>query len=130
MGGGAAGGGVGAGVSPDGVISPPDPSPSVSRNEANFGLLRSFLITYSLNPFRRAGWLSTTSRSCSFGSCSSAPKLAGAVNLAQRLKPSHKEPFVQIFLTMSRENKVVVTKLIRFLYVVTAWMTCTANGKI
>lgn len=110
---------VGVGVDTAGST----PSPSVSRNEANFCLFLSFLITKSRNPSRRLGCLSTTSRSCSFGSCSSAPKLAGEVILAQRIKPSQSCGFVQTFFTISREKRVVDTKLTRFLYVPTAWIT-------
>lgn len=103
------------------AISPP--SPNVSRNEANFCLFRSFLITKSRSPSRRLGCLSTTSRSCSLGNCKSAPKLTGEVILAQRMKPSQSCGFVQTFLTISREKSVVATKLIKFLYVVTACIT-------
>lgn len=56
------------------------------------------------------GWFSSMSLSWSLGSCNSAPKLAGAMTLAQCIKPFHSCGFVQIFLVMSREKRVVEMK--------------------
>lgn len=45
------------------------------------------------------------------------------MSFAQRMKPSQRCGFVQIFLVISRESSVVETKPRSERYVVTAWMT-------
>lgn len=104
----------------DGVWSS---SPKRSKNPATRALFPAFLVTYSRNPDFKLGCLSTSSRSCSFGSWRSAPKLAGAITFAHRINPSHKWGFCHIFFVIRRESKVVETNATSDLYVVTAWMT-------
>ena len=84
-------------------------SPRISRKPAPRALFGAFFTTKSLKPAFRLGCLSTSSRSWSFGSCSSALKLAGAIALAHRMKPSHKGGFIQIFFVIKRDSNVVET---------------------
>lgn len=108
------------GVDDDGVGSS---SPKRSKNPATRALFPAFFVTYSRRPDFRLGCLSTSSRSCSFGSWRRAPKLAGAITLAHRMNPSHKWGFCHIFFVIKRESRVVDTNATSDLYVVTAWIT-------
>lgn len=85
-------------------------SPMISKRPATRALLDPFFITNSRRPDFRLGCLSTKSRNCSLGSWSKAPNEAGAISLAQRMKPSQSCGLVQTFLVMSRERRVVETK--------------------
>ena len=96
----------------------------MSRKPATRALFVPFLTTNSRSSALRLGCFSTTSRSCSLGSCRSAPNDCGAMSFAQRMKPSQSGGFVQIFFVISRESSVVETKPRSERYVVTAWMTC------
>ena len=87
-------------------------------------LFPDFFMTYSLRPDFKLGCLSMMSRSCSLGSCSNAPKLAGAISLAHRMNPSHSGGTVQTFLIINRVNSVLETNPTNVRYVETAWITC------
>lgn len=95
-------------------------SAKISSRPATRALFPAFFMTYSRRPALRLGCLSTSSRSCSLGNCSSAPKLAGAINFAQRMKPSQSGATVQIFFVMSRVRSVLDTKGTSDRYVETA----------
>lgn len=75
------------------TLLPPPPtetssSPKISLNPATLALFPAFFNTYSFKSVFNPGCLSTISLNCSFGNCKSAPKLAGAICLAHRMKPS------------------------------------------
>ena len=105
------------------VVAAESSSPKMSKYPATRALFVPFFITCSRNSALRLGCFSTTSRSCSLGSCRSAPNDCGAMSFAQRMKPSQSGGFVQIFFVISRESSVVETKPRSERYVVTAWMT-------